>query len=325
VAGRDLKALIAAYRDRDDLSFRRAAQSIIEEEEAKRHTVLAKDLRRLLASGSGFHTPVDSVPTPEPPRNRETDLPLAEVVAPIRSLESLVLNAELYSMLDEISHEVSRWPELDVSGIPRRRSLLLFGPPGCGKTSIAEAMATSLSRSLVIVRTETVISSYLGETASNISKIFDYANSAPYVILFDEFDAIGKTRDDSSDHGELRRIVNAVLQLIDRYRGPSIIVAATNHQEVLDSALWRRFAEVLEVPLPDATDRGILLKRTLMNRVEPKADINYAVEALDGLPHAAVERVGVDALRLSLLAKRSIVSSADLLEAVRRTLRRRWL
>ncbi len=324
MAGRDLKALIAAYRDRDDLSFRRAAQALIEEAEAKRHTVLAKDLRRLLASGSGFHSPAESVPAPEPPRNRETDLPLAEVVAPVRSLESLVLNPELYHMLDEVVHEVSRWPELDASGVPRRRSLLLFGPPGCGKTSIAEAMATSLSRSLVVVRTETVISSYLGETASNISKIFDYANSAPYVLLFDEFDAIGKTRDDSSDHGELRRIVNAVLQLIDRYRGPSIIIAATNHQEVLDSALWRRFSEVLEVPLPDATARSMVLKRTLMNRVEPNVPINDAVAALDGLPHAAVERVGVDALRLSLLGRRSTVSSTDLVEAVERTVRRRW-
>lgn len=325
MAGRDLKALLAAYRDRDDLSFRRAAQAIIEEEESKRHTVLAKDLRRLLASGTGLSTQTEPAFAVEAPRSRESDTPLVDILSPRRGLNSLVLDDQLARILEELIEEVGRWPEFDAASIPRRRSILLYGPPGCGKTSIAEAIANELSRKLVIVRTETVVSSYLGETASNISRVFDFASSGAYVLLFDEFDSLGKSRDDPSDHGELRRVVNAVLQLIDRYRGPSLIIAATNHESVLDSALWRRFAEVLEVSLPDADARRSVLMRVLLGRASGDANIEYAVDALAGLPHAAVERAGFDALRLAVLGSRSEVGASDVVEATQRTLRRRWV
>lgn len=325
MAGRDLKALLAAYRDRDDLSFRRAAQAIIEEEESKRHTALARDLRRLLASGSGFHTPAEAIALPESPRNRETDIPLVDFAQPVRGLGSLVLTPQLEAALEEIVKEVALQHQLDAASIPRRRSLLLYGPPGCGKTSIAEAIAGELSRTLAVVKTEAVMSSYLGETAANISRVFDVARSGPFVLLFDEFDSLGKSRDDPSDHGELRRVVNTVLQLIDRYEGPSLIIAATNHDNVLDPALWRRFAEVLAVPLPDADARRTVLLRILLGRTEGDVDFDGAVDLLDGLPHAAVERAGFDALRLSILAGRTAANSADLIESTRRTLNRRWL
>jgi SpoVK/Ycf46/Vps4 family AAA+-type ATPase len=136
---------------------------------------------------------------------------------------------------------------------------------------------------------------------------------------------LGKVRDDPSDHGELRRIVNAVLQFIDKYDGPSILVAATNHEHVLDNALWRRFAEVLEVPLPDHRMREDLLARLLMGRVDPTADISEVARTLDGYPHAAVERTAQDARRLALLDGRTRVSAADLIDATHRAKQRRWV
>jgi SpoVK/Ycf46/Vps4 family AAA+-type ATPase len=324
MAGRHLKALMAAYRDKDDLAFRRAAQAIIEEEEGKKHVALARDLRRLLAAGSGVHMPVDNAPLPESPRDRDTDLPLTEVRSSGLLLDDLVLDTELHARLHELIREVPAWPELDAAGVPRRRSLLLYGPPGCGKSSIATALAGELGWPLVTVRTETLVSSYLGETASNLNRVFEFASSGPYLVLFDEFDSLGKMRDDPTDHGELRRVVNAVLQLIDRYRGPSLLVAATNHQHVLDPALWRRFSEVLEVPLPTADQRRVLLTRTVRGHVGAGIDLDPIVNGLDGLPHAAAELVGHDALRLAILGGRTAVTQADLQESLSRTTRRPW-
>lgn len=316
---------MAAYRDKDDLAFHRAAQALIEEEEGKRHVALAHDLRRLLAAGSSVRMTAGNLPLPEPPRDRDTDLPLAEVRPAVSHLGDLVLDASLHARLTELVAEVSRWHELDVANVPRRRSLLLYGPPGCGKTSIAEAMAGQLGRPLVVVRTDSVVSSYLGETASNLSRVFDFAQSGAYVVLFDEFDSLGKLRDDPTDHGELRRVVNAVLQFIDRYSGSSLLIAATNHPQVLDAALWRRFAEVLEVSLPDESQRCDLLTRPLMGRIEPNVDIAAAADELAGLPHAAVEHVAHEARRLALLDDRQSITGDDIGEALRRAHQRRWV
>jgi SpoVK/Ycf46/Vps4 family AAA+-type ATPase len=315
---------MAAYRDKDDLAFRRAAQAIIEEEEGKKHVALARDLRRLLAAGSNLRMPVSNSPLPEPPRDRDTDMPLTDVRAVGGLVDDLVLSPTLSARLHELVREVSAWPDLDAAGIPRRRSLLLFGPAGCGKSSIAAALAGELGWPLATVRTESVVSSYLGETASNLSRVFDFAHSGAYVMVFDEFDSLGKLRDDPTDHGELRRVVNAVLQLIDRYVGPSLLVAATNHQQILDTALWRRFSEVLEVPLPTAEQRRILLDRILRGRVDPRVDVEAISEGLDGLPHAAIEKTGHDALRLALLGGHNAVTAKDLAEAFDRTRARPW-
>ena len=127
-----------------------------------------------------------------------------------------------------------------------RRRVLMFGPPGSGKTSAAEGLAAELGIPLVVVRLDSLISSYLGETASNLRRVVDYAARAPFVVLFDEFDAIGRNRDDPQEHGELKRVVNAFLQMIEAYSGTSLLLAATNHEQLLDPALWRRFDDVIE-------------------------------------------------------------------------------
>jgi chromosomal replication initiation ATPase DnaA len=323
MAGRHIKDLIAAYRDRDDLLFRRAAQAIIDEEEAKRHTALAQDLRRLLASGSPLQMPQFEAPIPEPPKDRDSALPLADVYLPERHLADLVLSHDLFDNLTDLADEVSRWPTLDALGVPRRNRILLYGPPGCGKTSIAEALAGKLGRILVTVRVESVISSYLGETGANLRRVMDFSAKGAYVVLFDEFDSLAKDRDDPADHGELRRVVNAMLQLIDRYRGPSILIAATNHSQVIDDAMWRRFDEVLEVSLPDREQIAQLLFRLLKRRVED-IDLEAAVEGLVGFPHAAVEAVVYAATRRSVASGRTKITQEDLTAGLASVTARRW-
>lgn len=322
MAGQHLKDLITAYARRDDLLFRRAAQAIIQEEEAKKHSVLARDLRRLLTANAGVvHS--DEPLMPEPPLDRDSSTPLATASYPQRSTSELVLNADLEERVRGFVEEVRRWPELDAAGVPRRNRVLLYGPPGCGKTSTVEALASELGRPLVTARVEGLMSSYLGETSSNLRKLFDYASAGSYVVLLDEFDSLGKLRDDPADHGELRRVVNSVLQLIDSYRGPSIIVAATNHPEVLDSALWRRFDVVAELPLPTTEQLRAVLFNVLRGRAD-LYDLNAIARKLTGLPHSAAEFTANSALRLSILNRHGQVESSDLRDAMIDTLRRRW-
>ena len=323
MSGRHIKALIAAYHAGDDLAFRRATQAIIDEEEAKRHTALARDLRRMLATG-GRSVSVDASVLPEPPRDRDSNVPLLEVSTTGLSLDDLVFPEPVASRLARLADEVVHWPALDAAGVPRRSRVLLYGPPGCGKSTIAAALAGDLGLPLITARIDSLMSSYLGETAANLRSLFDFASSTPGVVLLDEFDSLGKLRDDPTDHGELRRVVNAVLQMIDGYRGQSLVIAATNNAEVLDSALWRRFDEVVEVPLPGPGEVRRLLLR-LLHQADLATSVGPAVEKMNGLPYAAVEHAVNGARRRAVLEGRGSCRPADLMAAVDETVARPWL
>jgi hypothetical protein len=322
MAGRHLKDLVSAYQRRDDLAFRRATQAIIDEEEAKKHTALAKDLRRMLASGAREGV-LDAVVLPEPPRDRDSGVSLVDLQGPGRlSLSDLVFSGDLAKSLGDLADEVGKWSALDAAGLPRRNRVLLHGPPGCGKTSIAAALATELGLPLATARIDSLISSYLGETAANLRQLFDFAEQSPCVLLLDEFDSLGKLRADPGDHGELRRVVNAVLQMVERYRGSSFIVAATNSPEMLDPALWRRFDEVLEVPLPTADEIELLLAKGLPE-LRLSGGFTTAAARMRGLPHAAVDSAVHAARRTAVMASRT-VDVADLERGVGYSLERRW-
>ncbi|MCQ3807257.1 MAG: ATP-binding protein [Acidimicrobiaceae bacterium] len=322
MAGRHLKELFRAFGSGDELSFRRAALAIVEEEEAKHHVALARDLRKLLASGEQAITSWGTLP--DPPLDRDGEWPLAEVRQPFLSLEDLVLAAGSLQKLQGMVKEVPSWDKLAGFGIPQRRRLLFYGPPGCGKSSAAEALATELSVPLLVVRLDSVISSYLGQSASNLRRIMDCAEEGPRVVLFDEFDAIGRARDDPAEHGEIKRVVNAFLQMLDNYRGSSLIVAATNHEQLLDPALWRRFDEVVHFPPPTVHQiRSVLRKRLRPVRHRGLA-IEKAASKLKGLPHAAAEAAAWGALRRAVLAEREQVDDQDLNEAVSDVSERPW-
>jgi len=322
MAGRHLKELFRAFGSGDELSFRRAALAIVEEEEAKHHVVLARDLRKLLASGEQAITGWGTLP--DPPLDRDGEWPLAEVRQPCLSFEDLVLATGSLQKLRDMVQEVPSWDKLAGFGVPQRRCLLFYGPPGCGKSSGAEALATELAVPLLVVRLDSVISSYLGQSASNLRRIMECAEEGPRVVLFDEFDAIGRARDDPAEHGEIKRVVNAFLQMLDNYRGSSLIVAATNHEQLLDPALWRRFDEVVHFPPPTVHQiRSVLRKRLRPVRHRGLA-IEKAASKLKGLPHAAAEAAAWGALRRAVLAEREQVDDQDLNEAVSDVSERPW-
>ena len=323
MVGRQLKELFRAYREGDELAFRRAAQEIIEEEEAKQHLALARDLRKIIAGPSTVQVG-ETLQLPPPPTDREGEWPLAEVRIPSKYLSDLVLHEAAREALEGLSSEVPRWEALDRHGIPRRQRVLFYGPPGTGKTSAAEGLAAEIGLPLLVVRLDAVVSSYLGETASNLRRVFDYVQSGSWLVLFDEFDALGKVRDDPGEHGELRRVINAFLQMLDSFRGPSLLVAATNHEHLLDFALWRRFDEVLEFPLPTVHALRKLLRLRLPAAARGGVDIESCASALRGLPHAAVERVVWDARREAVLGGRDQVSQPELERAISRVRARPW-
>lgn len=323
MAGRELKALFKAFREGDELAFRRVAQRVIEEEEAKQHVALARDLKKIIGGGMGDERQ-STVQLPPPPHDREDDWPLANVRHPRRYFGDLVLDERTLTRLSHLAKEVSRWSDLTAIGIPRRRRVMLYGPPGCGKTSAAEALAAEVGRPLVVVRLDAVVSSYLGETATNLHQLIHYAAESPFVVLFDEFDALGKLRGDPTEHGEIKRVVNAFLQMLDNYDGQSLVLAATNHEQLLDPAMWRRFDDVVEFPKPTVHQVRQLLRLRLRPIARQKLDIEKAASQLSGLPHAAVEMTAHSAMRSAILDDRKQVRPDDLQHAVQEVRRRPW-
>jgi SpoVK/Ycf46/Vps4 family AAA+-type ATPase len=164
-----------------------------------------------------------------------------------------------------------------------------------------------------------VVSSYLGETAANLRKVFDFARSRPVVVLFDEFDAIGKYRTDESEHGELKRVVNSFLQMMDSFRGESLMIAATNHQGLLDSALWRRFDEIVFFGMPDELMiRELIIRNLRQISVTPAVRTEQIASSLVGMSHADVERVCLDAIKTAILENGGAVDAQILASAVTR-------
>jgi AAA+ superfamily predicted ATPase len=323
MAGRELKQLFTAFGTGDELAFRRAAQAIIEEEEAKQHLALARDLRQRLAVGSPAGADA-TVVLPEPPRDRDNDWPLAEVRHPSTYLPDLVLTEAVTKALVSITAETTHESTLIRHRVPLRRRLLFWGPPGCGKSSAAEALAAELGVPLVVVRLDSVVSSYLGATAANLRRIIDYASEGRWVVLFDEFDAIGRLRDDPTEHGEIKRVVNAFLQMLDQYQGPSTLIAATNHERLLDHALWRRFDDVVEFRRPTVHQIRQLLRLRLDRMPTNRPNIDKAASLLRGLPHAAAEWAVWDAYRSVLLGGAKEITAPSLVAAIDRARRRPW-
>lgn len=297
-----LKRLFLSYLQRNDNAFHSAAMEIIAEEQKKNHTLLADQLQIILSNTMVNSTTVGpQYDRSSLPKDREREALLVEIRKAERYLPEIILSEENYRAIEEIIEEFRRSEILCSHGMKRRGKLLFCGPPGCGKTLLAEVVAGELGLPILYTRFDTIVSSYLGETSANLRKVFDYATRGNWVVFFDEFDAIGKSRDDLAEHGELKRVINSFLQLLDGFKGESLVIAATNHEHLLDTALWRRFDEILLLERPSVHDIRTLLTRKLASVPHPQLEPKAIASRLKGLSHAEVERICYDAIRLCVL------------------------
>lgn len=323
-SGKLLRQLIKSGAQGDTAVFRLASEAVIKEEREKNHHLLANDLERLLY-GSQITTG-DSVrrlhSLPGLPTNKDNGLALLEARGVVREEKDIILSDTTQSALDEILMEHNRADTLQSYGMQPAQKLLFCGPPGCGKTLAAEVIAHALSMPLILVRLDSVISSFLGETAANLRKVFDYVSETPVVALFDEFDALTKDRGDSADHGELKRSVNAVLQMMDGYRGGSILIATTNYETLLDRAVWRRFDEVVRFEMPNLEQIKRLLTLKLSGiRRNFEADDGQVASQFKGMSHADIERVLRRAVKEMILSGREFMEKSHLDTALAREYR----
>jgi SpoVK/Ycf46/Vps4 family AAA+-type ATPase len=308
-SGKLLRLLVQSGASGDPTAFRSATEQLIKEERAKQHNLLANDLERILYGDRA--TPSSSIHNilPEAPVDKESGVALIDIKQANRSIDELVLEQSTLEVIENILEEYRREDILRSYGMMPAEKVLFFGPPGCGKTLSAEAIAYELNRPLAIVRLDSLVSSFLGETAANLRKIFDFIAKHKLVVLFDEFDALGKERDDGSEHGELRRVVNAVLQMMDSYDGKSIIVAATNHDQILDSAIWRRFDELVEFPVLSKNQLQNLLQLKLRGvRREFDLDNPELHQIFDGKSPAIIERIIRRAVKRMILKQKEFLT-----------------
>jgi len=313
-----LKLLFRAFNEHDEMAFRRAAEAIIADELAANHHTVATELKKALderrptrdlrpGSNGLAALPKDRRDGSELLTLRESAIDQTRIVLMKDS------EAKLFRVLDEHRNR----NRLARFGFTPKSRLLFWGPPGCGKTLAAHFLAHELGLPVGLLKLNAVISSFLGDTASHIQRVFDFASRTPMVLLLDEVDAVGKERDDRNDVGELKRIVNSLLQAIDSYRpAQGILVAATNHQYLLDTALWRRFDDVVSFPLPKPKDIEPLLKQ-LLNGIRFKGSIPALAKAMDSLSFADAERLTIEGIKTMILAGRDQLEAADVLEQVK--------
>tara|TARA_R110002049_G_scaffold71716_8_gene184566 strand:+ start:82 stop:1050 length:969 start_codon:yes stop_codon:yes gene_type:complete len=316
--GKVLRQIIKAGIAGDQNAFKRVSEAIIQEERQKQHHLLANDLEKILYGANQKHIH-NASSLPESPKDKERGFDLLDIKQPSRSIDELVVGEKASHHLQDFIEEHRRSDVLKSYGLKASDKTIFFGPPGCGKTLAAEVVAYELDRPLAIVRLDALVSSFLGETASNLRVIFEYISNTEMVVLFDEFDAIGKERGDSGEHGELRRVVNAVLQMMDAYSGKSIILAATNHEKILDTAIWRRFDEAIFFGLPGEKEVCEILRLKLRGvRRQFEVSDPGIISLFKMKSGADIERVLRRSIKKMILKNKEFLSIADIKSAIER-------
>jgi SpoVK/Ycf46/Vps4 family AAA+-type ATPase len=281
----------------DAVRLRRVVEAIIAEEKAKKHTVLAGALEELLRSISADRSTSNGGVVPD---QRVSGL-LQEVV-PERTIDDLVLPQTVVAIVREIVQEHYRVDLLRSYNLEPRNRILLIGPPGNGKTALAEALARALMVPLFVVRYEGVVGTYLGETAVRLRRLMEHVSTRHCVLFFDEFETLGKERGDSHETGEIKRVVSSLLMQIDSLPTHVVVVGATNHAELLDRAVWRRFQVRMTLPAPT---RARLAEWFASFERRTKIPLGYASETLAkklyGVSFAEAEEFGTSVLRQYVL------------------------
>lgn len=297
-----LVELLRCASNSDQMAFRKAAEAIIQEEKSKGHRILADRLAKVLRPNA-----VTMGRDLAPKQNGNGQYKdLIYEITPERTLDSLVLPGKIHDQIKEVVEEQHRSELLHAHNLRARNRLLFAGPPGNGKTSLAEALAFELMYPLVVVRYETLIGSYLGETSSRLKHLLDYARTQRCVLFFDEFETLGKERGDTHETGEIKRVVSSLLLQIDDLPDYVVVVAASNHPELLDKAVWRRFQVRVELPMPT---RQQLTRYIGSIGQRCQTTFGYAPETLAkhmlGLNFAEVEEFCLSVVRRAVLDQKT--------------------
>lgn len=239
------------------------------------------------------------------PVDNDSRLDMVEVTLSSELLDEIILPEFAKNKIDNYVESLKAKDKFIKLGINLPESLLLYGPPGCGKTSIAQYISKQTELPLVTAKLDSLISSLLGNTAKNIRKVFDYAQERPCILFLDEFDAIAKARDDGQEVGELKRVVNSLLQNIDKFNSDSILIAATNHEKLLDLAVWRRFSTIIEIPKPSKVEIDQLLINNLKvidtDFLNDKKKREVIVGLLLGFSPAEIKSICISSIKQSVL------------------------
>lgn len=312
-----LKALIKSYAEKDDTRFYSIAMQVAAREARQGHGRLAKELRDLIdeaKSRNAILSPGNRAIPITQPRGELSSL--LSVSYPKIRLTDMVLDRETSEHLTRIIKEQRHLSKICSHGLTPRRKLLLIGPPGTGKTMSASALAGELSLPMFLVRLHVLITKFMGETAAKLRLVFDAMAQTRGIYLFDEFDSIGTQRGTANDVGEIKRILNSFLQFIEQDESNSLTLAATNHPQILDYALLRRFDDVIDFKLP--TKR--LIKRLLDDRLAPYKKVDLDTEKIAGdflgLSFADITRICDDAAKEMIIQNSDYISKDDIMSAL---------
>ena len=308
-----LKALLQSHLEGDDSRFYSVAMQVAAHEAKLGHGKLALELRALVDQAkSNRHNIHKAAVKPIPLNQPRGELAgLIMVTYPKTRLGNMVLDENLTAQIMRIIKEQKRASEILSHGLSPRRKLLLMGKPGTGKTMTASVLASELGLPLFQVRLDGLVTKYMGETAAKLRQVFNATEQTRGIYLFDEFDAIGSQRGLTNDVGEARRILNGFLQMIEQDESHSLIVAATNHPEILDHALFRRFDDVLDYRLPDINCITHLLKLRLGKVTSQGISWEQLAKKAEGLSFAEVTRAANEAIKGVLIEGRKQVTDED--------------
>lgn len=303
-----LKALVKSHAEGDDDRFYSIAIQLAAHEAKIGHGKLAEELRDLVDKAKATRSVPSSEKAVPIGRPRGDLAGLLSASFPKNHLNEMVLDEHLSYQIKRIVREQRQASRILSHGLSPRRKLLLMGLPGTGKTMTASVLAGELGLPLFQVRLDGLITKYMGETAAKLRQIFESTDRTRGVYFFDEFDAIGSHRGMANDVGEVRRILNSFLQMIEQDESHSLIVAATNHPEILDQALFRRFDDVLHYELPDESRISSLLKARLGQKAAKGVSWKRLAKRSLGLSYAEVGRACDEALKDAILDQQEIVT-----------------